>query len=57
MQSDLHLGVKDARFGLHDADSAVKGLDGVELGEVLAENRDQVQSEILGMHVGRETVR
>lgn len=36
----LHLRVKDAGLGLDDADGTIESLDSVELGDVLADDRD-----------------
>lgn len=55
-EKNIHLRVKDAGLGLNHADGSIESLDSVELGDVLADNRNQVQSEILRMHFSRETV-
>lgn len=52
----IHLRVKDAGLWLNNADRSIESLDSVELGDVLADDRDQVQSEVLRMHFSRETV-
>lgn len=48
--------VKDTGLGLNHADRSIESLDSVKLGDVLADDRDQVQSEVLRMHFSRETV-
>lgn len=55
-EENIHLRVEDAGLGLNHADGSIESLDSVELGDVLADNGDQVQPEVLRMHFSRETV-
>lgn len=52
----LHLGVEDASLGLHHAHSAIEGLDGEKLALAVRQDGSDVQTEILGVHLGREAV-
>lgn len=53
----LHVGVEDARLGLDDAHGAIEGLNGEELALAIRQNSGDVQTNILGVHLGREAVR
>jgi hypothetical protein len=50
------LGVEDASLGLHDAHGAIEGLNGEKLALTVRQNGGNVQTNILGVHLGREAV-
>lgn len=52
----LHLGVENAGFRLHDTDSAIIGIDGVEVALGAGDDRGELESDILGVHLGGEAV-
>lgn len=50
------MGIEDASLGLHDAHGAIEGLNGEKLALTVRQNGGNVQTNILGVHLGREAV-
>lgn len=52
MRGVLHLGVEDAGIGLHNAHSAIEGLESEESALTVGQNGRNVETEILRVHLG-----
>ena len=54
--SCIHLRVENASGGLNDGDGLIVGGDGIESVLLVLDHSDELKTEVLGVHLGREAV-